>query len=544
VPAPATYDYVIIGSGSAGSTLAGRLAEDGRHTVLMLEAGPGDRHPYIRMPAALGMPLMNDRFNWSYHTEPEPELGGRRVYEARGRVLGGSSSINGLNWVRGNPRDYDDWAGNRLPGWSYADCLPYFKRAETFAGGADAFRGGSGPVRVEVCPADHPMFQAFLEAGVQAGHVRVDDHNGFRQEGIHVAQRNVHAGIRWSASQAYLHARPPRPNLTVRTRARVTRIEFAGTRAVRVHAVSDGLALAFEAAREVIVSGGTINSPQILMLSGVGDADLLRPLGIGVVRHLPGVGRGLKDHMSGTVQTRATKGLSLASRLSPLGRARLAAEWFLFKRGLGVSNYFEVGAFVRTHDRIEAPNMQVEFIPILGDLHHGGIALGDGFQYYFNMLRPESEGRVWIDSADPMAAPKFVFNYLSTESDRREAVAAVKAIRTLIAQRAWDFCRGEEVNPGPGARTDDEILAALRASVGTNYHPCRSCRMGHDALAVVDGEGRVHGLDNLRVVDASIMPEIVSGNLNAPTIMIAEKIADRILGRPPLPPEPVDYYRA
>ncbi len=538
------FDTIVIGSGSAGSALAGRLSEAGSHGVLLIEAGPSDKHVHIRMPAALGLPLMSDRFNWYYHTEPEPHLENRRIYEARGRVLGGSSSINGLNWVRGNPRDYDNWGAQGLAGWSHAACLPYFKRAETYDKGSNSYRGGSGPMKVETCGADHPMYQAFLEAGVQAGHALVDDHNGFRQEGIHVTQRNVHGGVRWNTAQAYIHAAPPRANLTIRPRTRVTRIEFSGTRAVRVHAVADGAPLAFEADREVIVSGGTLNSPQILMLSGLGDADALKRLSIGVVAHLPGVGRGLKDHMSGAVQCRARKGTSLAPRLSPTGRVKLAAQWFFFKRGLGTSNYFETGAFIRTSDAVKVPNMQVEFIPILGDLHHGGITIGDGFQYYFNQLGPSSEGRVWLDGADPMAPPKFVFNYLATESDRRDAVASVKAIRDLVAQRAWDSFRGEELTPGSAVKTDDEILAYLRNSAGTNYHPCRTCRMGHGELAVTDENGRVHGTDNLRVVDASIMPEIVSGNLNAPVIMMAEKIADHILGRPPLPPEAVDYYRA
>jgi choline dehydrogenase len=541
----AAFDFIVIGAGSAGATVAGRLAEDGRHTVLLIEAGPKDDHIHIRMPAALGMPLMSTRFNWFYHTEPEPNLGGRRVYEARGRALGGSSSINGLNWVRGNPWDYDNWAALGLAGWSYADVLPYFKRAETFDKGASQYRGGGGPMRVETCPADHALFQIFLQAGVQAGYAMADDHNAFRQEGIHVTQRNTHGGVRWNTARAYLHEAGPRPNLTVRTGTRVTRIEFAGTRAVRVHAVSHGATVAFDVGREVVVSGGTLNSPQVLMLSGIGDADHLRSIAIPVTHHLPGVGRGLKDHMSGTVQSACKEGVSLARQLGRLGRVKVGLEWILLKQGIGTTNYFEVGAFIRTEDSIKVPNMQIEFIPLLGNLHHGGVEIGDGFQYYFNLLRPTSEGRVWIDSADPMAAPKFVFNYMATEQDRRHAVASIKVLRDLIAQQAWASIRTTEITPGPAVRTDDEILGALVADIaGTNYHPCRSCRMGTDNMAVTDAEGRVRGLDNIRVVDASIMPEIVSGNLNAPTIMIAEKLSDSLLGKAPLPPEPAPYYRA
>lgn len=543
-PLAKTYDYVVIGSGSAGSPLAARLAEDGRHQVLLLEAGPSDQHIFIRMPAALGFPLMNDRFNWYYHSEPEPHLDNRKIHEARGRVLGGSSSINGMNWIRGNPWDYDNWGAMGLEGWSYAGCLPYFKRAETFDRGANEYRGGTGPMRIETCAARNALYHAFLDAGVQAGHERVEDHNAFRQEGVHVTQRNIHKGIRWSTSQAYLHTGPRRANLTVQELARVTRIEFSGKKAVRVHFTLKGVATAVEAGREVIVAGGAINSPQILMLSGIGDAGQLRKLSIPVVEDLPGVGRGLKDHVAAPIQYRATKNVSAARELTLARRGLLGARWLLTKQGLGATNFFEVGAFIRTDDAIKVPNVQFEFIPMLGEFQHGNVKLENGFQYFFSLMRPTSEGRVWLDSADPMAAPKFVFNYLETDEDKRQAIAAVKAIRKVVAQKAWDEYRGVEVTPGSGCRTDEEILAFLRQQAGTNYHPCCTCRMGHGDDAVTDEGGRVRGLDNLRVVDASIMPEIVSGNLNAPIIMMAEKIADDILGRAPLPPENAPYHSA
>ena len=435
-----SYDYVIVGSGSAGSVVASRLAAALSDRVLLVEAGPSDRHMFIRMPAALGMPLADDRFNWSYQSEPEPELGDRRIAEARGRVLGGSSSINGMNWVRGNPWDYDNWASLGLKGWNYADCLPYFRRAETFAGGADRYRGGSGPMRIETCRAEGPLYQAFIAAGIQAGHEQVADHNAFRQEGVHVTQRNVHDGIRWSTSQAYLHASPPRPNLDVVTSARVTGISFQGSRAAQAKIRLGERETTVELGKEIVLAAGAINSPQILLLSGVGDADDLRHLSIPVVAHLPGVGRGLKDHIAAPVQYRATKDVSVASKLTRLGRYRIALEWFLTKKGLGATNFFEVGAFLRTDDTIRVPNVQIEFVPLLGELQHGSVALENGFQYFLSLMRPESEGRVWIDTPDPLAAPKFVFNYLAAEEDRRQAVAAVRAVREMVAQRSWDDC--------------------------------------------------------------------------------------------------------
>jgi len=542
--AAGTYDYVVIGSGSAGSVIAARLAEDAGRSVLLLEAGPSDRHIYIRMPAALGYPLMNDRFNWFYESEPEPHLGGRRIHEARGRVLGGSSSINGMNWVRANPWDYDNWAAAGNAGWSYAEVLPYFRKAETFDRGGNAYRGDSGPMRVETCRAENPLYHAFLRAGQDAGMALVDDHNAFRQEGVHVTQRNVGDGLRWSTSQGYIHAQPPKPNLTILTGARVLAIETSNRRAVRVRVRTAAGERGFEAERETILCGGAINSPQLLLLSGIGHADDLKAAGIRTVQHLPGVGRGLKDHVAAPVMFRATRNVSAARELTLLGRAWLGANWLLFRRGLGATNFFEVGAFLRTRDSEIIPNVQFEFVPMLGEFQHGNVKLENGFQYFMSLMRPKSAGRVWIDSADPMASPKFVFNYFEDPDDLQQCVEAVRAIRATVAQKGWDELRGAEVTPGPEVRTDDEIRAWLRRAAGTNYHPCCSCRMGSGEDAVVDAEGRVHGIEGLRVVDASIMPEIVSGNLNAPVIMMAEKIADRIRGRAPLPPDPQPWYRA
>jgi choline dehydrogenase len=538
-----TYDYIVIGSGSAGSVVAARLAEDENTKVLMIEAGPSDKSLYIRMPAALGFPLMDDRFNWFLHSEPEKELGSRKVYEARGRVLGGSSSINGMNWVRGNPWDYDNWADMGLSDWSYADCLPYFKKAESFDQGANDFRGDHGPMKIETCKAQNPLYKAFLDAGVQAGYERVDDHNGYRQEGVHITQRNIHKGIRWSTSQAYIHPNTDRTNLHVLDKTQVTKIEFDGQRAVRVHAVNDGYLTRFEVTKEVISCAGAIHSPHLLMLSGIGDQAHLAEHGIPVVVNLPGVGQGLKDHTAAPVQYRATQNVSIAKELTLLGKAKLGLNWLLFKKGLGATNFFEVGAFIRTDEAVKVPNVQFEFIPMLGEFQHGDVKLENGFQYFFSLMRPTSTGRVWLASADPLAPPKFEFNFLSTEQDQRDAIDAVKAIRHVVSQQAWDPYRGEEVTPGANVQTDDQILATLRDQAGTNYHPSCSCRMGHDEMSVVNEWGQVHGVENVRVIDASIMPEIVSGNLNAPVIMMAEKITDHIRGRKQLPKENVDYYR-
>jgi choline dehydrogenase len=442
------YDYVVIGSGSAGSVIAARLAEDASSSVLLLEAGPKDNHIYIRMPAALGFPLMNDRFNWFYNSEPEPHLNNRTVHESRGRVLGGSSSINGMNWVRANPWDYDNWSAMGLHGWSYAEVLPYFKKAETFDRGANTFRGDKGPMRVETCKADNPLYHAFLNAGKQMGLEHVDDHNGFKQEGVHITQRNVGDGVRYNTHYAYIQKRPRRANLDVLTGARVLRIETSNNRAVRVAVRTPTGDMTFEVEKETILCAGAINTPQLLQLSGIGDADHLRSVGVTVTNHLPAVGRGLKDHIAAPVMYRATKNVSAAKELTLAGKTKLGVQWLLFKKGLGATNFFEVGTFMRVQDSSIVPDVQFEFVPMLGEFQHGNVKLENGFQYFFSLMRPRSEGRVWIGSADPMANPKFVFNYFKEREDVELAVQATKAIRETVSQKAWDEFRGVEVTPG------------------------------------------------------------------------------------------------
>ncbi|WP_066552327.1 choline dehydrogenase [Croceicoccus bisphenolivorans] len=536
------YDYIVVGSGSAGSVMAGRLAEDGGSRVLLLEAGPKDNHFFIRMPAALAFPLQSERFNWRLMSEPEPGLNDRVIEEARGKVLGGSSSINGMNWVRGNPWDYDNWAALGNEGWSYSEILPYFKKSESYDRGPNAYRGGNGPMLVETCGAKGELYGAFLEAGQEYGLPYVEDANGYRQEGVHITQRNVGKGIRWSTSQGYIHAPGRRENLHVVAGAFAEKIEFEGKRGVRLTGTCGRESFSVGIAGEVIVCGGAMHSPTLLQHSGVGNARDLEALGISVVQDLPGVGEGLKDHLAAPVTYEAPAEYSVAKDFNLLGRANLGLQWFLAKRGPGAGNFFEVGVFTRSTPDVKVPDLQFEFIPFLGEFQHGKVSLGAGFQYFFSLMRPTSTGRVWIDSADPKSRPRFQFNYLTTEEDRETAIRAVRIIREIVGQPAWSGCRGDEVLPGSQIETDEQILAYLRENAGTNYHPCCTCRMGDDDMAVVDAQARVHGLQNVRVVDASIMPEIVSGNLNAPVIMMAEKVADMVRGRAPLPSEAPGYY--
>ena len=551
------YDYVIVGGGSAGCALANRLSADPGTSVLVLEAGRRDWRfdVYIHMPAALSFPIGNRFYDWQYTSEPEPHMGGRRVYHARGKVLGGSSSINGMIFQRGNPLDYERWAAD--PGmerWDYAHCLPYFKRMEQCLAGDDhsgpdgtrgkgAYRGHQGPLVLERGPATNPLFEAFLEATEQAGHPRTADVNGYRQEGFAAFDRNVHRGRRLSASQAYLHPVLKRPNLHLVTRALTTRILFNGDRATGVTYTKGGRHRTVEAG-EVICCGGAINSPQLLQLSGVGPAGLLHRHGIDVVADVPAVGANMQDHLEVYVQYACKQPVSMQPHLAKWRRPWIGLQW-LARRGPAATNHFEAGGFIRSNDDVAYPNLMFHFLPIAirydGSVPEGG----HGYQVHVGPMYSNSRGTVAIVSTDPRTKPALRFNYLSTDEDRREWVEAVRHARHILNQPAMNPFNGGEVSPGPSVSTDEEILDWVRSDAETALHPSCTARMGlGDDSALNPDSLEVHGTRGLRVVDASSMPYVTNGNIYAPVMMLAEKAADLILGNMPLAAEPVDFYRA
>ena len=539
------FDYIIVGAGSAGCVLANRLTEDSDVSVLAVEAGPPDSSILIHMPSAFAYPLQGTTYNWAYETEPEPAMDGRRVSCPRGRVIGGSSSINGMVYIRGHPKDYDGWASVRgLESWSYAHCLPYFKRAETRLQGADAYHGGSGPLYVTAGEMKNPLYRAFIEAGVQAGYAATNDINGYRQEGLGPMDRTTYQGRRWSAAMAYLRPARSRSNLRIEPRCLVTRLLFEGTRATGVEYVHNGKLVRMHARREVIVCGGAINSPQILMLSGIGDPSALEKLAIPVVADVPGVGQNLQDHLETYVQHACTKPITLYSTQNPVAMGRIGIEWMLFHTGLGATNHFESGGFIRSRAGVEHPDLQYHFLPIAITYDGKEKVNQHGFQAHVGPMRETSRGSITLKSANAHDAPRILFNYLSTEGDRQEFRDAIRLTREIFAQQAFDPYRGAELSPGPQVTTDAQIDAHIRRKAESAYHPSCSCKMGaaDDPLGVVDGELRVRGTEGLRVIDASIMPNVVSGNLNAPTIMLAEKAADLIRCKTPLPPENVPIF--
>ncbi|TLY97292.1 MAG: choline dehydrogenase [Gammaproteobacteria bacterium] len=541
-----TFDYVIVGAGSAGCVLADRLTEDGRDRVLVLEYGGSDRSLWIQMPTALYIPMNMARYDWRYYTEPEPHLGGRRLHTPRGKVLGGSSSINGLVYVRGNPLDFESWEAEGAAGWGYRDVLPYFKRAERRAGGGDEYRGAEGPLATRRGTLENPLNAAWLEAGRQAGYALTADMNGFRQEGLGEMDMTVDGGRRCSAANAYLRPAMSRPNLSVRTHALATRVLFDGRRAAGIRYERGGGSHEVLARREVLLCAGPINTPQLLKVSGVGPARELAGLGIDVVRDLPGVGENLQDHLEFYFQIACREPVTLYSQMSLLRRALIGVRWILTKDGLGASNHFETGGFVRSRAGVRYPDIQFHFLPLAVSYDGSALAREHGFQAHVGPMRSRSAGWVRLRSAEPHDPPKICFNYMSQPADWEEMRACVRITREIFAQPAFDRYRGREIQPGEGVGTDEQIDAFIREKAESAFHPCGTSRMGSatDPRAVVDPETRVIGLEALRVVDSSIMPSITTGNLNAPTIMLAEKAADHIRGRPPLPRSTAPYYTA
>jgi len=533
-------DYLIIGSGSAGSALAYRLSEDGKHSVLVLEYGGTDAGPLIQMPAALSYPMNMPMYDWGFSTEPEPHLGGRRLATPRGKVVGGSSSINGMVYVRGHAGDFDHWEKSGAEGWGFRHVLPYYKRMETWDdaghGGDPSWRGTDGPLHVTRGPRDNPLFEAFVQAGGQAGFELTSDYNGEKQEGFGPMEQTIYKGRRWSAANAYLRPALKRPNCDM-LRCFVRRVIIEEGRATGVEIERGGRIEVVRANAEVIIAASSINSPKILMLSGIGPGAHLAEHGIDVIADRPGVGGNLQDHLELLIQQACTQPITLYKHWNLLSKSLIGAQWLLTKTGLGASNQFESAAFLRSAPGVEYPDIQYHFLPI-AVRYDGQTAIDShGFQAHVGPMRSQSRGRISLTSADPADSPKIVFNYMSEDSDFRDFRHCIRLTREIFAQAAFDPYRGEEILPGAAAQSDADLDAFIAEHAESSYHPCGTCKMGaaDDTHAVVDPECRVIGVQGLRVADSSIFPRITNGNLNGPSIMTGEKAADHILGRDMLP---------
>jgi choline dehydrogenase len=552
--AQSNYDTIIIGGGSAGCALANRLSADPSHTVLVLEAGRPDYiwDIFIHMPAGLTFPIGNKYYDWCYESEPEPFMNNRRVFHGRGKVLGGSSSINGMIFQRGNPMDYERWAADSgMENWDFAHCLPYFKRMENCLAGGNDFRGAEGPLIMERGPCENPLFGAFFEAVQEAGYPLTDDVNGYKQEGFARFDRNLHRGRRMSAARAYLHPVKKRPNLTVNCRTLTTKILFEAnnpggtTRAVGVEFSRSKGRSEKVYAGEIICCGGAINSPQLLQLSGIGNAVELGKLGIDVVHDLPGVGENMQDHLEVYIQYACKKPVSMAPALKWYNKPWIGYQWLFQRKGPAATNHFEAGGFIRSNEQEKYPNIMFHFLPLAIRYDGSSPGSGHGYQVHVGPMYSDAQGSVKIQSTDPRVYPKLRFNYLSTEQDRREWGEAVRCARNILNQPAFDQYNAGELSPGPEVESDAEVLEWVAKEGETALHPSCTCKMGTDNMSVVDPESmKVHGVENLRVVDASVMPYITNGNIYAPVMMLAEKAADLILGNSPLPAEDTEFYRS
>ena len=531
------FDFIIVGAGSAGCAMAYRLSEDGKHTVLVLEYGGTDMGPLIQMPSALSYPMNMATYDWGYQSEPEPHLGGRQLVCPRGKVVGGSSSINGMVYVRGHARDYDHWEEQGAAGWGYRHVLPYFKRMENAHGGQEGWRGTDGPLHVTRGVRKNPLFHAFVEAGRQAGYEVTDDYNGEKQEGFGPMEMTIWKGRRWSAANAYLKPALKRPNASLQ-RGLARRILFEGKRAVGVEYERGGRIETVRARREVIIAASSINSPKLLKLSGIGPAAELKQHGIEVIADRPGVGENLQDHLELYIQMECTQPITLYKHLNLFSKAMIGAQWLFFRKGLGATNHFESAAFVRSKAGVEYPDIQYHFLPVAIRYDGKAPAKSHGFQAHVGPMRSPSRGWVRLRSADPKDAPEIQFNYMSDEKDWADFRNCIRMTREIFGQDAFKPFVGREIAPGADVESDEALNDFIREAVESAFHPCGTCRMGAagDTLAVIDPECRVIGVDGLRVVDSSIFPRINNGNLNGPSIMVGEKASDLILGRDPLPP--------